>query len=243
MLHYIKGAGANALVRLSASIIKTYERRLPDGSYLATFGKGRNCQHEALKVRVIEYQSTDPRFPGAGQTYRLMTTLLDEQAYPALELVALYHERWQEETTFEELDRHQQLFHAPLRNEKPLMVLQELYSILLAHWIIRALIHQAVTQPGQVPVSPVQVSYMQAVSLVHSSNLMSVLMPASRQEQLKRHFLDDLAHARLPSRRKTVRSYPRVRKTRMSKFPLKKAHHQGVASSDVTWDKLFSLCS
>lgn len=228
---------------MPAGIIKTYDRRLPDGSYLATLGKGRNCQEEAMQVRVIEYQSTDPRFPGAGQKYRLMTTLLDEQHYPALELVALYHERWSEETTFEELDRHQQLFHTPLRNEKPLIVLQELYCILLAHWIIRALIHQAATQPGQVALTPVQVSYTQAVSLIHTTSMMSVMMLRERREQLKRHLLDDLAHARLPARKQTVRSSPRVRKGRASKFPPKKAHHQGVACSDLTWDKLFSLCS
>jgi IS4 transposase len=63
-------------------------------------------QHaNALAVRVIEYSL--PGADGANTRYRLITTLMDPQAAPALELAALNHQRWQVESVFDELKTHQ----------------------------------------------------------------------------------------------------------------------------------------
>src|SRR5690606_22259729 len=59
-----------------------------------------------------------------------------------LELICLYHERWEIETTFDELDTHQLCSH-PLRSHKPLGVIQELYALLLAHFVARVWMHRA----------------------------------------------------------------------------------------------------
>jgi hypothetical protein len=80
--------GAHFLVRGSASRKPGVGEILPDGSYLS--------QVDGLQVRIIEaglavYGADGSR---AGDSYRLITTLLDWRRYPAGELIRLYHERW-----------------------------------------------------------------------------------------------------------------------------------------------------
>ena len=55
-------------------------------------------------VRVIDYAL--PSIAEGQPRYRLLTTLLDEKSAPALELAALYHQRWEVETVFDELKIH-----------------------------------------------------------------------------------------------------------------------------------------
>lgn len=58
-------------------------------------------------MRLIEYTLDDPQRPGKEERHRLLTTLLDAELDPARTLVCLYHERWEEEITFDELKTHQ----------------------------------------------------------------------------------------------------------------------------------------
>jgi hypothetical protein len=98
------GTGAQFLVRSSARRCPTPQHRLPDGSYLARLsgvyraGKG----YDALPVRVIEAWVTVTLADGTTrrEPWRLVTSLLDHERYPAGELVELYHRRWQVETTY-----------------------------------------------------------------------------------------------------------------------------------------------
>src|SRR5205823_3859044 len=103
-----------------------------------------------IVVRLIEYRLNDPQRTGHGEVHRLMTSLLDETQYPAAELIALYHERWEEELTLDEQKTHQDPRRATktanLRSETPLGVLQELYALSLGHFVTRALMFQAATQ-------------------------------------------------------------------------------------------------
>ena len=92
-------------------------------------------------VRVIEY--TLPGVPTARGTYRLVTTLLDPARAPAAELAALYHERWEMETAFDELKTHLRGAQRVLRSKTPELVQQEAWGFLLAHFAIRALMHEA----------------------------------------------------------------------------------------------------
>ena len=77
----------------------------------------------------------------------LLTTLLDEQKYPACELIPLSHERWEIELTYDEQKTHQDLRRATkpahLRSETSAGVIQELYALSLAHFVIRALMFDA----------------------------------------------------------------------------------------------------
>ena len=72
-----------------------------------------------MRVRVIEYQVSDPQLGEPGRIYRLATTLLDEKASPALELIVLYHERWEIELVYDEIKTHQRQQKKVLRSKTP----------------------------------------------------------------------------------------------------------------------------
>ena len=138
--------GTHLLCRLPAQVKPQPVRSLADGSYLAYVQPSdyhRRKADEKLLVRVIDYTITDPNLPGYGEPHRLLTTLLDPQLYPILDLICTYHQRWEIEITLDEIDTHQRLLPGPLRSLKPVGVIQELYGLLIAHYIIRTLMHEA----------------------------------------------------------------------------------------------------
>jgi hypothetical protein len=83
-----------------------------------------------------------PGLPESEPRCRLMTSLLDPVAAPALELAALYHERWQVEAVFDELKTHLLQGRRVLRSKKAPLVRQEFYGWVLAHYCVRWLLHQ-----------------------------------------------------------------------------------------------------
>ncbi|MFF1665636.1 transposase, partial [Streptomyces sp. NPDC058258] len=91
-------------------------------------------------VRVIEY-TLGPR--GEGTVYRLVTTLLDPATVPTTELAALYAERWEIETTLDEIKTHLGGPRFVLRSQHPAGVEQEIFAVLLVHHALRDLMHQA----------------------------------------------------------------------------------------------------
>jgi len=136
--------GADLLWRLKKNLVFPCQERLPDGPYLSQAypsPEARAADREGLRVRVIEYQ-----LEGAGDTeplYRLATTLLDPEEAPAEELAALYHERWEVENAFDELKTHLRGASIVLRSRTPELVRQEFYGLLLAHYAVRDLMHEA----------------------------------------------------------------------------------------------------
>jgi hypothetical protein len=136
--------GADLLWRCSDSRQLPVLQVLDDGSFLSSIspsGVGRKqAAEQAITVRVIEYT-----IPGDAQTqprYRLLTTLLDAKAAPALELAALYHQRWEIESVFDELKTHLRQGRRVLRSKTPALVRQEFYGWVLAHYAVRWLLHQ-----------------------------------------------------------------------------------------------------
>src|SRR2546430_14320523 len=96
--------GADLLWRVRKNIHLPCEQRLPDGSYLSRIYPSQQDQRRGRKgivVRVIEYRLEGVE--GAEPLYRLATTILDHELAPAAELAALYHERWEIETAFDEI--------------------------------------------------------------------------------------------------------------------------------------------
>src|SRR6266511_405990 len=149
-----RARGAHVLGRLPSHVKPRLLRRLPDGSYLAWLFPSERLRRRAgehLLVRIIDYTLTDPALPGYGERHRLTTTLLSARQYPALELVCAYHERWEVEVTIDEMDTHQRLAGRPLRSRKPVGVIQELYGLLLAHYAVRFLMHEAALAQGVDP--------------------------------------------------------------------------------------------
>jgi hypothetical protein len=216
--------GAQVLSRLPARVKPIVVRSLADGSYLAYLRPSdyhRRKKGERLLVRVIEYTITDPNLPGWGETHRLVTTLLDPEAYPSLELICAYHERWEIEISIDEIDTHQRLLPGPLRSRKPVGVIQELYGLLIAHYIIRALMYQAAQQAQ---LDPDRLSFIGAVRVLQSAVPEFQMTTPEQLPALYQRLLRDIGRKRLPPRR--LRSNPRVVKRKMSNFKLKRAEHR-----------------
>lgn len=116
-------------------------RRLPDGSYLSMFA--------GVAVRVIDAQIVVVTAAGrATGGYRLATTLLDHRRYPAMELVTLYHERWEIETAYLEI-KSSILGGRVLRARTPAGVAQEVYALLITYQLLRTAMTDATdTRPG-----------------------------------------------------------------------------------------------
>jgi hypothetical protein len=223
MLAQVRQRGAHVLSRLPAHVKPAVVQPLADGSYLAYLQPSdyhRRKQGERLLVRVIEYTITDPNLPGYGQIHRLVTTLLDPEQYPIRELICAYHERWEVEITIDEIDTHQRLLPGPLRSLKPVGVIQELYGLLIAHYIIRTLMHEAACQAQ---LDPDRLSFTGAIRVLQNAVPEFQMTAPEQLPSLYQRLLRDIARKRLPKRR--LRSNPRVVKRKMSNFKLKRAEH------------------
>jgi hypothetical protein len=136
--------GAALLWRAGAPFKLPILERFPDGSYRSVLRWNSQCKSTdktPVPVRVIEY--TLPGVPTADASYRLVTTVLEPDRAPAAELAALYHERWEMETAFDELKTHLRGGQRVLRSKTPELVRQEAWGFLLAHFALRALMHEA----------------------------------------------------------------------------------------------------
>lgn len=147
-LHDVRERGTQFLVRSTACRRPTITQRLPDGSYLTRIGYG--TLPALILVRVIEAQVTITLTDGTvrREQWRLITSLTDHARYPARELVDLYHERWQVETTFYSI-KATMLNGRVLRSHSIPGIEQEVYALLTAYQaLIRAAADAASTQPG-----------------------------------------------------------------------------------------------
>jgi hypothetical protein len=156
--------GADLLWRARKNIRLPCEKRLPDGSYLSCIYPSQQDQRRGrngIVVRVIEYRLEGVE--GAEPSYRLVTTILDHELAPAAELAALYHERWEIETAFDELKTHLRGAHIVLRSKTPDLVRQEFYGLLMAHFAVRGLMHEAALRADK---DPDKLSFLHAVRVV-----------------------------------------------------------------------------
>ena len=159
-----RATGADLLWRIKKNVRLPIEKSLEDGSYLSHIypsNKDRGLGRNGVLVRVIEYQLEG--VPGADPLYRLLTTILDPEKGPARELAALYHERWEIETAFDELKTHLRGAKIVLRSKTPELVQQEFYGLLMTHFAIRGLMHEAALR---VEDDPDRLSFIRAVRVV-----------------------------------------------------------------------------
>lgn len=156
------GNGADLLWRVRRNQSLPCLRRLPDGSYLSRiYGyRQKHRSTEGTRVRIIEYvlEGDDPK-----EIYRLVTTILDPEAAPAQELAALYSERWEIETSLDELKTHLRGARIQLRSKTPDLVKQEFYGLMMTHFAIRGLMHEAALKGN---VDPDKLSFVHAVRVV-----------------------------------------------------------------------------
>ena len=140
---------------------------LPDGSWLADLRQTHSAAARAaepMRVRVIDYTLDDGRENAAG--YRLFTTLLDPDEASAAELAAAYAQRWEIESTFDELKTHQRGPRTVLRSKSPDLVLQEIWGHLCCHYAIRSLMTEAATHSGH---DPDRVSFVAALRITRQT--------------------------------------------------------------------------
>lgn len=146
--HQARATGADLLWRCASTRKLPVQRALDDGSFLSVMRPSGVSNAEAAKqaitVRVIEYAL--PGVDDGQPRYRLMTTLLDPQQAPAMELAALYHQRWEIESVFDELKTHLRQSRRVLRSKTSELVRQEFFGWVLAHYAVRWLLHQGATR-------------------------------------------------------------------------------------------------
>lgn len=239
MIVGVRQRQAHVLSRLPAHAKPERVQTLPDGSWLAYIYPSdyqRRKRGERCLVRIIEYKVTDPALADPDETHRLLTTLLDPERYPAVELVCAYHERWEIEIAIDEMDTHQRLSAKTLRSLKPVGVIQELYGLLIAHFIIRFLMHEAAVQAN---IAPNQLSFVHTVEVIKDAIPEFQMVAEDQREQLYQRLLRDIARRPLPERRNRVN--PRVVKQNTSKFLRKRQKHYQWPQPEISFREALAV--
>jgi len=172
--------GADLLWRTRQNARLDREKRLPDGSYrsriYASTSDRRNGRN-GIVVRVIDYRLKDVE--GSEPLYRLITTMLDHEQAPAKELAALYHERWEIETTLDELKTHLRGAQIVLRSKTPDLVRQEFFGLMMAHFAVRGLMHEAALKADE---DPDRLSFLHSVRVVQRRMPRYAAIPPSAEK-------------------------------------------------------------
>ena len=173
--------GAQLLWRVSASVTLPVLAALPDGSYTSVLvkpgirGKARAALIErariggdldpdrAVRIRVVEYTVPDRDGNGSGELIALITTITDPRSASAPALAEGYHQRWEHETSNDQLKTHLRGPGRILRSKKPETVRQEIYGYLLTHYAISSLICRAATEAQ---IDPDRVKFVRAVRII-----------------------------------------------------------------------------
>jgi hypothetical protein len=180
--HQARASGADLLWRIKKNLRLLCEHRLVDGSYLSRIYpplKDRRHNTNGVTVRVIDYRLDG--VAGAEPIYRLLTTILDPEQAPAQELAALYHERWEIETALDELKTHLRGSRIVLRSKTPDLVRQEFYGLMMAHFAIRGLVHEAALKADE---DPDRLSFLHAVRVIRRKIPLFSAIPPTAPESV-----------------------------------------------------------
>lgn len=169
-----QATGAELVWRIREVVRLEKTAALEDGSYLARMylkWEGDRPFGEGIPVRVIDY-----RVGKAPELYRLVTSILDPAEAPAQELAELYRERWEFETALDEFKTHLRGARTTLRSQRPELIRQEVYGLLLAHFALRSVMHEAALRGGR---DPDRVSFTHTVRVVRRSLPRFAALPPS----------------------------------------------------------------
>lgn len=156
-----RATGAELLWRMKSNQRLPVLERFPDGSWRTEiFASDDRKRQHGVSARAIEYTVDDPGRAASDTRYRLLTTILDPERAPAQQLASLYPQRWEFETTLDELKVHQRGPRVVLRSKLPDGVIQELYGYLCVHYAIRWLMHAVALEAGH---DPDRVSFIHAL--------------------------------------------------------------------------------
>jgi hypothetical protein len=221
--------GVKLLVRIKDNLILRPLRRLPDGSYVAKIYPSsyhRDKDRDGIVVRGIEYTLDDPQRTGHGERHRLLTNLFHAAMFPAQEVAGNYHERWEEELTFDEQKTHQDPPRPSkpthLRSQTPEGVIQELYALSLAHYVVRALMAEAAKGEN---IDVDRLSFTGCLQILQARLPECDSSTPMHLEYWYRLLLEEMGQERTEPRRNRVN--PRVVKRKMSKWKKKRPEHRG----------------
>jgi hypothetical protein len=150
--------GAELVWRVGDNLELPVEEWLPDGSYRSSLlpkhikgdlkrGKSHSLAERLRRpVRVVEYTVTNRG--ERNELIRLVTSILDPEVAPAVELAVLYRQRWEFELTLDEIETHQMSHTRLLRSRTPELVRQEVWALLLTHYAVREFMHEAADPLG-----------------------------------------------------------------------------------------------
>lgn len=210
-----RGEERHFMVRLREDASFETVEALHDGSARVTLCPSRTVLKNTpgirpqITARVIAYHH-----PG-GRPGRILTTLLDADAYPAAELIRLYHERWEIELAYDELKTHMLERNESLRSKTPDGVAQELWGLLTVYNLVR---REMAMVARDNHLEPKRISFRSSLMWIRNFWLTALrTAPGNIPKQLAslRSSLNVLI---LPERR-SERRYPRHVKIKMSKFP------------------------
>ncbi len=156
--------GAELLWRVQKTIPLPRLKMFADGSYLSEL-RARSTAKVAerarrVPVRVIEFNVTRG---GRTEHYRVITTLLDPKKAPALKLAELFASRWGIETSFGELKTYLRGRDILLRSQRPDLVEQDFFGLLLAHYGVRCVMDEAARERR---IAPTEISFIHAVRVI-----------------------------------------------------------------------------
>jgi energy-coupling factor transporter ATP-binding protein EcfA2 len=217
------GAGKTTTLRMILGLVAptSGQALVFDHAYLRGLTPAAERNQEPMLVRVVDYTIDDGRENPT--TYRLFTTLLDPAEITAVDLAAAYAQRWEIESTFDELKTHQRGPRTVLRSKSPDLVLQEIWGHLCCHYAIRSLMTEAATHSGHDQTE--SASSLPCASPDRPSPTRALSPPDQHRSDSPgwRYFLRRLLDRLNPARR--PRSAPRVIKRKMPKWHVKRAHH------------------
>jgi hypothetical protein len=213
------GTNRHWLTRATARTQWTTRKKLGKGDELVEVETSREARQvnpdlpREWPMRAITYRRRGFR----PQT--LLTSLLDEKAFPADELRALYHERWEIELGFDEVKTDMLEREETIRSRKPKGVMQELWAIGLAYNLVR-LEMERIAKEAQLP--PSRISFVASLRFIRDEWMWAATTPAPGT--LPRKLLrlrEQILHFVLPPRR-SERRFPRAVKLKMSNYDRKR---------------------
>jgi Insertion element 4 transposase N-terminal/Transposase DDE domain len=219
LLHGIRsnGTGRQWLIRAKARLKWRVLKSLGENDSLVEITTPKRCRREhptvpeTLVVRAVRYQ-----YPGF-RPQTLLTSLVDPEAFPAREIAALYHERWELELGFDEIKTHALEREESLRSKSPERTRQEVWGLAVAYNLIRLQMGRVGKKIG---LPPTRISFRHSLLLIRGFWWATAwtASPGKIPERLEE--LDEqTALLILPPRRK--RTYPRAVKIKMSNYPRK----------------------
>jgi hypothetical protein len=221
LFHQIQSGGAQRhwLARAKKNLRWHVRRRLGPDDWLVdlpvhpTLRRAHPELPETLPARAIRYHRRGFR------PHTLLTSLLDPALYPAVEIVELYHERWELELGFDEVKTHTLEREEALRSRAPQRVQQEIWGLAIGYNLIRLEIARVAARAH---VAPRRISYRHTLMLIRNFWLTAWLAPPGTLPRRLEALQDELALLLLPPRR-SERRFPRAVKIKMSNFPLKRS--------------------